>query len=91
MMLRKTVLASLCLAACGLMAQAEEKLQPLTTAIDRRQASAGTTAHGRTRDKPMEFFVDGPSPAASDDNPGTEAKPFQTINRGLRESNRAIR
>ena len=34
MMLRKTFLAFLCLAACGLMAQAEEKLQPLTTTIE---------------------------------------------------------
>ena len=34
MMLRKTVLALLCLATCGLMARAKEKLKPLTTTID---------------------------------------------------------
>ena len=37
------------------------------------------------REAPVEFFVDGPSAAASDDNPGSADKPFKTINRGLKE------
>jgi len=37
------------------------------------------------RDQPAEFFVDGNSEAASDDNPGTGDKPFKTIGRGVRE------
>jgi len=37
------------------------------------------------RELPAEFFVDGENPAASDDNPGTRDRPFQTLNRGVRE------
>ena len=85
MMLRNTILASLCLAACGLIARAEEKLQPLTTTIEVAKRPPEPQPTVAPREKPIEFFVDGPSPAASDDNPGTEAKPFRTINRGLRE------
>lgn len=37
------------------------------------------------RPTPLEFFVDGENPLASDDNPGTGAKPFKTIGRGVKE------
>lgn len=37
------------------------------------------------RDTPVEFFVAGEDPTASDDNPGTADKPFRTISRGVKE------
>lgn len=37
------------------------------------------------RPEPVEFFVAGESPNASDDNPGTAERPFRTITRGIKE------
>ena len=37
------------------------------------------------REKPLEFFVAGEDPIASDDSSGTRDKPFKTITRGVKE------
>ena len=39
----------------------------------------------------VEFFVDGASPTATDDGPGSNAQPFKTIARGIRNFIRVTR
>ena len=85
---RKIVATALCVAGSAWLAGstlAEETNQPLatTTVAAKRPVEPQPTL--APRDKPLERFVDGLAASASDDNPGTDAQPFKTINRGLKE------
>ena len=60
-------------------------LPPLATTTPTAKRPAEPQPTLTPRKAPVEFFVDGSSPAASDANPGSAEKPFKTINRGLKE------
>ncbi len=60
-------------------------LPPLATTTPTAKRPAEPQPTLTPREAPVEFFVDGSSPAASDANPGSAEKPFKTINRGLKE------
>ncbi len=70
-------------AATPAVAEAEKVPPPIADVEPKRPPDDATAP--APREKPMEFFVDGENPEASDDNPGTPEEPFKTITRGIQD------